>query len=166
MSEVHFCQCGCGRKVKNKYCVGHAQRSPEARAKRSIIATRINTGRVLSAETKEKIAHSLQGFQHTEKTKEKMRAARKLRTGELSPRWNGGSSGYGMRWNQQSMAAKQRDNYTCQGSDCTGTCSVLDVHHIDRNKMNNDLDNLICLCRSCHTKLHPKGFIKKRGPSK
>lgn len=166
MNEPRFCLCGCGREVKNKYCVGHAQRAPEARKKRSAIATRVNTGRVLSVETKEKIASSLRGFQHTEKTKEKMRVSRKQRVGELSPRWNGGSSGYGMFWNRQSAAAKQRDNYTCQGSDCAGTCSVLDVHHIDRNKRNNNLDNLICLCRSCHTKLHPKGFIKNRGEAK
>lgn len=29
----------------------------------------------------------------------------------------------------------------------------LDIHHIDGDWKNNNLDNLICLCRSCHTKL-------------
>lgn len=34
----------------------------------------------------------------------------------------------------------------------------LDIHHIDGNWQNNNLDNLICLCRSCHNKEHkPKG---------
>lgn len=28
----------------------------------------------------------------------------------------------------------------------------LDIHHIDGNWQNNNLDNLMCLCRSCHTK--------------
>lgn len=28
------------------------------------------------------------------------------------------------------------------------------VHHIDGNRDNNDLDNLIPLCRSCHSKVH------------
>ena len=28
----------------------------------------------------------------------------------------------------------------------------LDIHHIDGNWQNNNLDNLMCLCRSCHTR--------------
>ena len=34
---------------------------------------------------------------------------------------------------------------------CGGTQN-LDIHHIDGNWQNNNLDNLMCLCRSCHTK--------------
>ncbi len=30
----------------------------------------------------------------------------------------------------------------------------LDIHHKDRNKLNNNTDNLQVLCRSCHTKEH------------
>lgn len=29
----------------------------------------------------------------------------------------------------------------------------LDIHHIDGNWQNNNLDNLMCLCRSCHMKI-------------
>ncbi len=31
-----------------------------------------------------------------------------------------------------------------------------DVHHIDKNPMNNDPSNLVRLCRSCHVKQHQK----------
>jgi len=55
-------------------------------------------------------------------------------------------------------SALERDNYTCQHC---GTQDDLQVHHIDGNGMtspresrNNDLDNLITLCRRCHTKEH------------
>lgn len=34
-----------------------------------------------------------------------------------------------------------------------GIKANLDIHHIDGNWQNNNLDNLKCLCRSCHTKL-------------
>lgn len=34
-----------------------------------------------------------------------------------------------------------------------GSKKSLDIHHIDGNWKNNNLDNLMCLCRSCHTKL-------------
>lgn len=33
-----------------------------------------------------------------------------------------------------------------------GSKTNLDIHHIDGNWQNNNLDNLMCLCRSCHTK--------------
>ena len=33
-----------------------------------------------------------------------------------------------------------------------GSDTNLDIHHIDGNWQNNTLDNLMCLCRSCHTR--------------
>jgi site-specific DNA-cytosine methylase len=33
-----------------------------------------------------------------------------------------------------------------------GSTQHLDIHHIDGDWQNNNLDNLMCLCRSCHTK--------------
>lgn len=37
----------------------------------------------------------------------------------------------------------------------------LDIHHIDGNWQNNNLDNLMCLCRSCHTKYEKNKFEKE-----
>lgn len=37
--------------------------------------------------------------------------------------------------------------------------SLLDVHHIDSDRENNDLDNLIILCPNCHRKLTLKKYI-------
>jgi hypothetical protein len=31
---------------------------------------------------------------------------------------------------------------------------VLEVHHIDKDRVNNNIDNLIVLCANCHTLLH------------
>lgn len=36
----------------------------------------------------------------------------------------------------------------------TNDTRVLAVHHIDRNKMNNNLDNLVWLCHNCHFLVH------------
>jgi len=36
----------------------------------------------------------------------------------------------------------------------------LQIHHIDNNCHNNDLDNLVCVCKRCHTNIHK--IIKNR----
>ena len=37
-----------------------------------------------------------------------------------------------------------------------------DVHHLDENVKNNELDNLLPLCRSCHVKYHNHVSPKRR----
>lgn len=57
----------------------------------------------------------------------------------------------------------QRDNFTCQ---MCGSEHQLIVHHLDESGCletpNNELDNLITLCRSCHAKLHSLYRAMKR----
>ena len=43
-----------------------------------------------------------------------------------------------------------------QECEICGKTGKLDVHHIDDNYQNNDLKNLMILCRSCHMKQHMK----------
>jgi len=50
--------------------------------------------------------------------------------------------------------AIERDGHKCQ--EC-GASEALVVHHIDKDKGNNGIDNLITLCRSCHTPAIHKG---------
>ena len=37
-----------------------------------------------------------------------------------------------------------------------GSTKNLIVHHADENRYNNNLDNLVTLCRACHQKFHTK----------
>lgn len=46
-------------------------------------------------------------------------------------------------------AILERDHYTCQI--CKDMVARPEVHHIDNNRYNNDLLNLITLCRACHS---------------
>ena len=48
---------------------------------------------------------------------------------------------------------KERDSFTCVI--CGENKKALIVHHKDKTKLNNDINNLITVCRSCHRKIHP-----------
>lgn len=70
--------------------------------------------------------------------------------------WHGGKSfePYGTDFNNAlKRQVRKRDNYTCQ--ECNYTEEKLGYklhsHHIDYDKTNNIIENLISLCRSCHT---------------
>lgn len=85
-------------------------------------------------------------------------------TGREHPSWEGGYKGcYGPSWRKQRREAWERDDYECQicgeGRDEVGRRP--DVHHIvpvrywkigKEHKTMNSLDNLICLCRNCHSR--------------
>ena len=81
--------------------------------------------------------------------------------GEDHPMWNGGKDGYyGPDWPEQRRKALERDNYRCQacGESNEETSIALNAHHIqpyksfDTDAEANKVDNLVCLCISCHRK--------------
>lgn len=85
-------------------------------------------------------------------------AVPKKTVGKNNGKWKGGImfAPYPIGWNKYlKEAIRKRDNYKCQ--DCgvpqMECVEKLHVHHIDYNKNNLDISNLICLCRRCHTKL-------------
>jgi hypothetical protein len=77
--------------------------------------------------------------------------------GENNPNWNNGSSfgEYGQEFDSSlKEQIRFRDKYKCRDCGCSQLENdrALDVHHIDYNKQNCKQDNLISLCRRCHTK--------------
>jgi len=72
---------------------------------------------------------------------------------ENHPNWLGGISNgdYGLEFNQElKKTVKEAYNFTCQN--CLSKELELDIHHIDYDKKNNSLNNLIPLCKKCHGK--------------
>ena len=84
--------------------------------------------------------------------------------GENSPAWRGGTPRitYIGGWKVARKRATLRDNHSCR---CCGekqkVGEFFDVHHITpyesfENKWEaNSLENLITVCRKCHSKFHP-----------
>ena len=72
--------------------------------------------------------------------------------GPNNPRWNNGNSAYPNHadFKRARIEVLKRTKGKCE---ICGEPAIL-VHHIDGNKANHNLDNLIALCRQCHTSLH------------
>lgn len=71
--------------------------------------------------------------------------------------WKGGitklESPYSEEFSEKlKKSIRKRDNIQCQLCGEAHHHKVLDVHHIDYNKLNCDPVNLITLCRSCHAR--------------
>ena len=80
---------------------------------------------------------------------------------ENNPSWQGGKSfePYGLEFNKKlKEQIRKRDGYKCQL--CFKSQSQmkykLPIHHIDYNKINNNFNNLISLCKNCHSRTNYK----------
>jgi len=121
-------------------------------------------GMKLSEEHKKNIGKSQigikkkKGWKLSEETRKRMSLSRR---GDKHPNWRGGTSNepYGYDFtNRLTKIIRKRDNFTCQ--ECKHTEKELGyslhIHHIDYNKKNNNQDNLISLCKSCHAQTNFK----------
>lgn len=110
-------------------------------------------------ETKEKMALAQTGKKHSDEHNRKVGLAN---TGSKHWNWQDGKSfePYSIEFNSLlKNQVRQRDQYRCQ--ECfrhqdelrtkTNKPYKLSIHHIDYNKQNNNQNNLISLCGSCHT---------------
>lgn len=81
----------------------------------------------------------------------------KIYIGNKAPTWQGGKSlkKYGSGFtNRKRNKIRERDEHRCQlcNKNLKYVKMLWDTHHIDYNKRNHRLRNLILLCRKCHNK--------------
>lgn len=81
----------------------------------------------------------------------------KYSVGENASGWKGGKSNedYPYTFNEKLKTfVRKRDGHKCQvcGVPQQECIKALCVHHIDYNKMNSEVNNLISLCYKCHNK--------------
>ncbi|MEK6951436.1 MAG: NUMOD3 domain-containing DNA-binding protein [Nanoarchaeota archaeon] len=104
-------------------------------------------GRIVSEETKKKHSKVWQGVNNPIYGVDQH--------GNKGRNWQDGISfePYSPEFNKEKkQQVLERDNYTCQDPNCEHLSDKLDIHHIDYNKKNNNLENLLTLCTKCHGK--------------
>ena len=109
-------------------------------------------------DVRKKISKTMKGRKFSEETLKKMSKARKGKyIGSKNKQWLGGISfePYGLEFNEDlKEVVRNRDRRKCVFCEKTELeeCKKLSVHHIDYDKKNNNTNNLIYLCNSCHNK--------------
>ena len=142
---------------RNGFKKGHSnlmlKQSKETREKISNNNSKYWLGKNRSEETKRKISLGNKDKVVSEDARLKMSIAKKgTKVGKHNSNWRGGTSRepYSVDWTDDlKRAIRKRDRYTCQ---ICGVEPAVFVHHIDYDKKNCNLDNLITLCSSCHSK--------------
>ena len=136
--------------------------------------------RKFTDEQKAKIAEGVRkyrlGKKHSEETKQKISKTMKENKGPLSEEtrqklsainqgipleeWNGyaKADNYNVDYRRARPLCVERDLKTCQHPGCSNPGE--DCHHINNNKNDNRLENLILLCRACHAKTRKNGNWK------
>jgi hypothetical protein len=102
-----------------------------------------NKGKPWDEEIKQKMSRVHFGKKLPERSKEK------------HWNWKGGISeeSYNIDWTKTlRRSIRERDKYTCQICKIPQEDYAFSIHHIDYNKENCNPNNLITLCKSCHTK--------------
>jgi hypothetical protein len=112
-------------------------------------------GKQHTKESKIKIGKSSAGRIPSKETRKKMSL---VRCGNKNANWKGGVSlePYCFEFTQDLKEfIKERDSFICKNPNCSNG-KHLCVHHIDYNKKNCILENLITLCFSCNSKANFK----------
>jgi len=162
----------------------HTKQQREILIKR-MAGNRLGVGRKPTDESRKKRSVSIKrAYESNPSYREKLV---ELHMGANNPQWRGGRSlePYTREFNKQlKIFIRMRDGYTCQlcGMSENENMRALACHHIDYNKENTMPNNLIALCKSCHTKtnsnrkywklyfsellnkrqLHPKALLKSK----
>lgn len=76
--------------------------------------------------------------------------------GNKNPKWKGGISSYS---NHRAILERAMVNLNIC-FDCGVYSEKCQVHHIDGNKKNNNLSNLMVLCLKCNAKYHKFGYFR------
>lgn len=101
---------------------------------------------------KRKISERLKGQHHSIKTEFKKDHVpwSKGKIGKEYPTYKNGTGSF-----RKEIKLNKKDIEHCQN--CKKKLEKINIHHIDKNRLNNNMENLMILCTSCHNAIHDNG---------
>ena len=115
-------------------------------------------GRKISKETRKKISLSLIDKKLSIEHRKNLSISHiGIQAGNNHPQWKGGKERYHCKI-ANSVYKEHHINIICE------KCSLpsnIQIHHKDRNRKNNNIDNLQALCRKCHASLHHRNIVHR-----
>jgi cytochrome c553 len=146
------------RSDEDRRKISEGQRGKVFTEQRKRNISRAKLGRTShSLETREKLRIAHTGKTLTEEHRRKIGDAHR---GEKSWRWRGGVTNYPYpaEWRFVKRKVHARDGRFCLVDSSHALCKSFypDIHHIDANKENLDMKNLISLCKRCHAPMMNK----------
>jgi len=148
---------------KQKMRVAHLGKHPSAETLAKMRVAHLGKHHSVEARAKMRAAklgkqNPMSGKRHSIVAKQKMSAAKTGQPrpdliGSTNPNWHGGVSSYPVDWTAHfRKAIRKRDNYTCALCGKVQNGQRHSVHHIDYDKKNSHSENLVTLCKPCHSK--------------
>jgi|APSaa5957512576_1039674.scaffolds.fasta_scaffold90677_2 hypothetical protein len=148
----------CGKEIEIRRNENSDQKtcSPECRQARRYLALK---GRPISEEHKRKvsIAHTGKKLSHDHRRKIGL-GVRGTRNGfwvDGRSYEKDGDADYNFEFTRVlKEEVRERDEHQCRKCGAIEDNAQLCVHHVDMDKHNNIIENLVTLCFSCHSKIH------------
>lgn len=134
-----------------RYCSRRCAVSTIQGAKRGL------PGRRWAPASRQRLTSTLLAMYATERGSRRRIAYSARMTGAGNPAWRDGRSRqpYAPGWTERvKMQVAKRDRFRCQVCSLPRRPHTHVVHHIDGEKYDHRLTNLVLLCRSCHGKVH------------
>lgn len=181
---MNLCECGCGQPTKkfrgryNRFIHGHNRpffgkhHTEESNRKNREAHLGIKDSKETKKLKKKAMIgknigenNPMFGKHHTEKTRKEISEALK---GENSPMWNPDREQVYAPYTEKFYDKEYRQlifETNNNGSEICPICKkkeIKELHHIDYNKQNDNIENMIFLCKSCHRKTnHNKDYWQK-----
>lgn len=182
MRKFRLCACGCGDVCNawSKWRIGHASKDRvlSASHKAAIKAGAIKSGikppqlsielnsrtkgmklRPHSEEARKRVSESCK---NSPKTHAHIACMKIDRKGPGNPAWRGGRSllPYAYTWKHElKEQVRSRHGHHCAICHGENKGKNLDVHHLNEDKMDCRLDNLIALCHPCHQRVTMNNWV-------
>lgn len=144
--------------TKRKMAISHlGKRHPNSNSDKSKEKRRIShLGHIHSEDTKKKLSEKMKNRVFSDLHIENLKKT--ARKGDQSNFWRGGkfSTEYPLEFSQALKSkVRRRDGFVCKSCGKNLYKNPYSaVHHIDADKNNNSMDNLVLLCKTCHGLVH------------